>query len=188
MHSNLRYISEASHRLQGASTFLQSLASSFGAALFTQLPIVKQLMLQPLLAPQPGNLEAKQATDALQILKIIGPVVHQQLIAEVLQALPPVVHSCGHAQHQVRHMSVICAVELATTHTELVLPVMLRYSSFPSGLHVAPAASNRLTRCCSAPVTYIACVKNAHFMATDMMSCPSYTGIGCDIRNAYFLY
>lgn len=87
-------------------------------------------MLQPLLAPQPDTPEAKQATDALQVLKIIGPVVHEQLFAEVLQALPAVVHGCGHPQHQLRHMSVMCAVELAATHTERVLPVLLRYLPF----------------------------------------------------------
>ena len=117
---------EALQPLQGATTFLQSLASTFGAALFTKLPLVKQLMLQPLLSPQPDTSGAKQATDALQILRVIGPEVHQQLFPEVLQALPAVVLGCGHAQHQARHMSVICAVELAATHTELVLPVLLR--------------------------------------------------------------
>ena len=130
LFSSLHQSSEALSCLQGASTFLQSLASSFGAALFTQLPVVRQLMLQPLLAPQPDIPNAKQATDTLQILKIAGPVVHEQLFPEVLQALPAVVHGCGHAQHQVQHMSVMCAVELAATHTELVLPVLLRYPPF----------------------------------------------------------
>lgn len=115
--------------LQGAATFLQSLASSFGAALFAKLPIIKQLMLQPLLAPPPAAPEAKQAAETLHILKIVGPVVHEQLIPEVLQAIPAVVQGCGDAQHQVRHMSVLCAVELAATHTGLVLPVLLRYTS-----------------------------------------------------------
>ena len=87
-------------------------------------------MLQPLLAPPPDTSEAKQATDALQILRIIGPVVHEQLLPEVLQTLPAVVHGCGHAQHQARHMSVMCAVQLAATHSELILPVMLRYPPF----------------------------------------------------------
>ena len=130
LFSSLHHCSEALSCLQGASIFLQSLASSFGAALFIKLPIVKQLMLQPLLAPQSDIPEAKQATDTLQTLKIIGPVVHEELFPEVLQALPAVVHGCGRAQHQVRHMSVMCAVELAATHTELVLPVLLRYLPF----------------------------------------------------------
>lgn len=131
----LQRFSDAAWCLQGASTFLQSLASSFGAALFTHLPIVKQLMLQPLLAPPPPD--AKQATDTLQILKIIGPVVHEHLFPEVLQAIPAVVRGCGHAQHQVRHLSVMCAVELAATHTELVLPVLLRYFSLALDLDIA---------------------------------------------------
>ena len=140
--------------LQGATTFLQSLATSFGDALFAKLPIVKQLMLQPLLTPPSDNPDAKQTADTLQILKIVGPVVHERLFPEVLEAIPAVVQGCDHADHQVRHMTVLCAVELAATHTGLVLPVLLRYLSLCIGYQHC--------RCCEHPgasfLSWAACV------------------------------
>lgn len=143
--------------MQGATTFLQSLASSFGDALFAKLPIVKQLMLQLLLTPPPDSPDAKQTIDTLQILKIVGPVVNKQLLPEILQALPAVVQGCAHAQQQLRHMSVLCAVELAATYTELVLPVLLRYFSLCNGLDTAAAVSSLAPQ----PVRWAACESSA---------------------------
>ena len=119
-------VDEAWVCLQGASFFLQSLAKTFGAELMTQLPVVKQVMLQPLTAPPPAIPDPKQATDSLHILQIIGPVVHEQLLPEVLQVIPAVVHACAHAEQEVRQRSVCCAVQLAGAHCDLVPPALLR--------------------------------------------------------------
>lgn len=87
-------------------------------------------MLQPLAAPPPAPppaiLDPKQATDSLHILQIMGPVVHEQLLAEVLQVLPAVVHACAHAEQEVCRRSVRCAVQLAAAHGDRVLPALLR--------------------------------------------------------------
>ena len=120
--------------LQGASAFLQSLAHKFGSSLFTSLPVVQKLMLQPLLVAHPPGpsptapapLDAKQATETMQILKILGPVVDQSLLPEVLQAIPAVVQCCGHSQAAVQDMAVRCAVELGAAHGHLMLPPLLR--------------------------------------------------------------
>lgn len=118
--------------VQGGSTFLQALAHKFGGSLFTSLPVVHKLMLQPLLeAYSPGPtapppLDAKQATETMQILKVIGPVVNKDLLPEVLQAVPAVVHCCGHTQEGVRDMAVECAVQLSAAHGHSMLPALLR--------------------------------------------------------------
>lgn len=120
--------------LQGATAFLQSLAHQFGGGLFTSLPVVQKLMLQPLLMAHtpgpsptaPALLDAKQATETMQILKILGPVVDKSLLPEMLQAVPAVVHCCGHAQAAVKYMAVRCGVELGAAHGHLMLPPLLR--------------------------------------------------------------
>lgn len=91
-------------------------------------------MLQPLLAAHPPGpsptapltLDAKQATESLYILGIIGPVIHGTLLPEVLQAIPAVVHCCGHGQAEVQKMAVGCAVDLSAAHGHLMLPKLLR--------------------------------------------------------------
>ncbi|DBA67496.1 TPA: hypothetical protein ACH3X2_001776 [Trebouxia sp. C0005] len=119
---------------KGATAFLQSLAHQFGGGLFTSLPVVQKLMLQPLLMAHtpgpsptaPALLDAKQATETMQILKILGPVVDKSLLPEMLQAVPAVVHCCGHAQAAVKYMAVRCGVELGAAHGHLMLPPLLR--------------------------------------------------------------
>ncbi len=120
--------------LQGATAFLQSLAHKFGRSLFTSLPVVQKLMLQPLLMAHPPGpsptapalLDAKQATETMQILKVLGPVVDKSLLPEVVQAIPAVVQCCGHSQAAVQDMAVSCAVELGAAHGHLMLPPLLR--------------------------------------------------------------
>ena len=129
-----RNIASANVCLQGATAFLQSLAHKFGKSLFTSLPVVQKLMLQPLLMAHPPNpsptapalLDAKQATETMQILKVLGPVVDKSLLPEVLQAVPAVVQCCGHAQAAVRNMAVRCGVELGAAHGHLMLAPLLR--------------------------------------------------------------
>ncbi len=74
----------------------------------------------------PALLDAKQATETMQILKVLGPVVDKSLLPEVLQAIPAVVQCCGHAQAAVQDMAVRCAVELGAAHGHLMLPALLR--------------------------------------------------------------
>lgn len=90
-------------------------------------------MLEPLLASNSSEphrpvpeLDAKTASDALQILQITGPAVHDSLVPEILLALPAVVQCCGHASNEVGRVAVSCAVELADAHHAAVLPLLLR--------------------------------------------------------------
>lgn len=82
-------------------------------------------MLQPLVPPDPASLavpiDPKSISDALHILKLTGPVIHPDLVSQIMQALPAVVTFCGDSNVAVR-----CAVELADAHHAAVLPLLLR--------------------------------------------------------------
>ena len=141
--------------VQGGSTFLQALAHKFGRSLFTSLPVVHKLTLQPLLeghsaGPTPTAqtpLDAKQASETMQILKVIGPVVNKALLPEVLQAVPAVVQCCGHTQEGVRDMAVECAVQLSAAHGHSILPALLRCVDPCSAYRCMCELSNSRTFC-----------------------------------------
>ena len=90
-------------------------------------------MLEPLLGLTQQDsplgvpaLDAKAASDALYILQITGPAVDQELVPQILQALPAVVQCFGHPSIALRGVAVSCAVELADAHHTAVLPLLLR--------------------------------------------------------------
>ena len=121
------------HLLQGATSFLQSLAQTCGTALFNRLPILHKLMLEPLLVPTQQDsasavpaLDAKAASDALYILQITGTAVARELVPQILQALPAVVRCFGHPSIELRRVAISCAVALADAQHAAVLPLLLR--------------------------------------------------------------
>lgn len=65
-------------------------------------------------------------SDALQLLAIIGPVLPEELLPQLLRLLPGIVGCLSSALPVLRSLAMRCAVENAKAHTDGLLPSLFR--------------------------------------------------------------
>ena len=58
---------------------LHELSSAFGEHLFGAIPKIWELLAGPLLAPAAAPAPPQAVVDGLQVLKVLGPAVHEAL-------------------------------------------------------------------------------------------------------------
>ncbi len=65
--------------------------------------------------------------NALQVLKVLGPALHAELLPALAALLPPLGGAARHARAPVRAAAVAAAVALADAHPAALLPPLLRW-------------------------------------------------------------
>jgi hypothetical protein len=75
--------------------------------------------------PAPAG-DAQAVINALQLLKVLTPCLHPQLLLQALQLLPVMVGCCRHANAGVRLAAARCAAALALALPDRVLPALLK--------------------------------------------------------------
>ena len=112
-------------QVQGAEAALQAMALRFGPQLMTGLPKLPELISAGL-APEHASLNLQAAMEALQVLRVTGPLMPAELLPQVRQWLQQLELALRHERSIVRALAAKCAAALAAAKPAAYLPLLLR--------------------------------------------------------------
>lgn len=113
---------------RGGEAVLQCMARLAGQQLQQRLPALWQQASAPLAAAQAaaGAAEQQAAVNALQVLAVLAPALHAELVPAVEQLLPLVVRCLQQPSAALKLAAARCLAALAAAHTAPLMPLLLR--------------------------------------------------------------
>ena len=124
-------------QVQGAEAALQAMVLRFGPQLMTGLPRLPELIstgLAPSQSLEHGSLDQQAAMEALQVLRVTGPLMPDELQPQVRQWLQQLELALRHECSIVRALAAKCAAALAKANPAACLPLLLRWAVPTSSL------------------------------------------------------
>jgi TATA-binding protein-associated factor len=123
-------ISDAAIARRGGEAVVRAISSTFGADVFKKLGALENIMVKPITqAPSEsaGVAELQTLVDALQMLKVFGPVAHESLQPKVIEMTKAAFAAALYADVAVRKTAASTIATVASTHPERVIGPLLEY-------------------------------------------------------------
>ena len=124
-------------QVQGAEAALQAIILRFGLQLMTGLSRLPELIsagLAPSQSPEHASLDPQAAMEALQVLRVTGPLMPAGLQPQVCQWLQQLELALRHERSIVRALAAKCAAALAKANPAAYLPLLLRWAFAGAGI------------------------------------------------------
>ena len=123
-------ISDATIARRGGEAVIRSAASLFGADVFNQLGALDALMMKPITQAPPENAPTatlQSLVDALQLFKILGPVVHEALEEKVIETTKTAFAAALYTDVAVRKTAAKTIASIASKHPERIISSLLDF-------------------------------------------------------------
>ena len=123
-------ISDATVARLGGEAVLVAASRTFGADIFSQLSALNSLMMKPIKQAPPESApvaDLQSLVDALQLLKVLGPEVHESLEALIIEITIAAFPAALYTDVAVRKTAAKTIATIASKHPERVLPPLLEF-------------------------------------------------------------
>ena len=123
-------VSDATVARIGGEAVIRSISEKFGADVFEKLGALETLMVKPISQPPKDGANAadlQSLVDALQLLKILGPGVHESLEKKVINLTTAAFPAALYEDVAVRKTAAKTIAKIAARHPEKVLSSLLDF-------------------------------------------------------------